>query len=61
MSIDEYVDFCTSPGGEIYGASPKPIKYLNYAFTPDNMKKFLKGFLSISTPITLTTNIDNDK
>ena len=59
MSIDEYVDFCTSPGGEIYGASPKPIKYLNYAFTPDNMKKFLKGFLSISTPVTFTTNIDS--
>ena len=59
MSIDEYVDFCTSPGGEIYNSAPKPIRYLNYAYTPENMKKFLKGFLSISAPTTLLTNTSN--
>ena len=59
MSVDDYIDFCTSPGGEIYRAAPTPIKYLNYVFTPENMKKFLKGFLSISAPAILTTNKTN--
>ena len=54
ISIDDLVDQYTMQStGEIFNFAPAPLRYLNYAYTPENMKKFIKGFLSLSTPLTL--------
>ena len=54
MSVDELVDYYTMQStGEIFDFAPEPLQYLNYAYTPDNIKKFIKNFLSVSAPTTL--------
>jgi hypothetical protein len=48
-SLDDLVDSYTAlEAGEITKEAPRPLRYLNYAHTPENIKKFLKGFLSVS-------------
>lgn len=62
MTIDEFVDYYTMQStGEIFDFAPSSLKFMNYAYTPENLKKYLKGVLSISTPLTLGIKaIDND-
>ena len=56
-TVDDLVDHYTMQStGEIFSFAPAPLRYLNYAYTPENLKKYLKGFLSVATPVTLGLN-----
>lgn len=52
-TVDDLVDHYTMQStGEIFSFAPAPLRYLNYAYTPENIKKFTKGFLSFTAPLT---------
>ena len=60
ITVDDLVDQYTMQStGEIFDFAPAPLRYLNYAYTPENIKKFTKGFLSFATPLTLGTKFIN--
>lgn len=60
ISTDELVDMYTIEG-DILGDAPKALRELNMVYTPENLKKYVNGFLSISTPITVGINTMSDE
>ena len=60
ISVDDLVDQYTMQStGEIFGHAPASLRYLNYAYTPEDIKKFIKKFLSVSVPISFGTKTYN--
>lgn len=55
ISTDELVDMYTVED-ELMGEAPKGLLELSRVYTPENLKKYLKGFLSVATPVTLGLN-----
>lgn len=53
MSIDDFIDSYTSNGKIIKKASHQ-LRQLGYIMTPDNIKKYLRNFLSVGMPIGMT-------
>lgn len=53
MSIDDFIDSYTSNGRIIKKASHQ-LRQLGYIMTPDNIKKYLRNFLSVGMPIGMT-------
>ncbi len=60
MSIDAFVDKYTR-NGRIAPTAPMNLQQLGETFTVDNLKKYLKNFLSISAPIGIATSINNNQ
>lgn len=53
VSIDDFVDSYTN-NGKIVKKAPDQLKQLGYVLSPENIKKYLKNFLSISMPVGMT-------
>lgn len=53
MSIDDFIDSYTS-NGKIVKKASRQLKQLSYVLTPENIKKYLRNFLSVSMPIGMT-------
>lgn len=52
ITTDELVDRYTIED-EIIGDAPRQLQGLGKSYTPDNLKKYLKSFLSGAFPVTL--------
>lgn len=62
MSTDEFVDFYTTDKGNIAKYAPIQLRQMGAILTPNNLKKYLRNFLSVGMPIGITTpylNLDN--
>ena len=46
-----------SKDGEIVKTAPLNLRHLNVSYTPDNIKKFMKNFLSIVSPVGISLPI----
>lgn len=55
LTTDQLVDMYTVEG-DILGEAPQSLRDLGMVYTPDNLKKYLNGFLSISAPVTIGLN-----
>ena len=44
--------------GDISDGAPKQLKELSMFYSPDNLKKYLKGFLSVTAPVTIVAKTD---
>lgn len=53
VSIDDFVDSYTN-NGKIVKKAPDQLKQLGYVLSPENIKKYIKNFLSISMPVGMT-------
>lgn len=53
MSIDDFIDSYIS-NGKIVKKASRQLKQLSYVLTPENIKKYLRNFLSVSMPIGMT-------
>lgn len=51
MSTDEFVDFYTTDKGNIAKYAPAQLRQMGAILTTENLKKYLRNFLSIATPI----------
>lgn len=51
MSTDEFVDFYTTDKGNIAKYAPAQLRQMEAILTTENLKKYLRNFLSIATPI----------
>ena len=51
MSIDEFIDFYTTDKGNIAKYAPVQLRQMGAILTTENLKKYLRNFLSIATPI----------
>ena len=51
MSIDEFIDFYTTDKGNIAKYAPAQLRQMGAILTTKNLKKYLRNFLSIATPI----------
>ena len=51
MSTDNFVDFYTTDKGKIAKYAPGELQELGSVLTVDNLKKYLRNFLSVTTPI----------
>lgn len=56
ISTDELVDMYTIEG-HIYGEAPDQLVDLGMSYTPENLKKYLKGFMSVAAPFAVTTQL----
>lgn len=61
MSTDEFVDTYTTTNGEISKKASRQLRQLGYVLTPENIKKYLRNFLSVGMPIGLTIPYTNNK
>lgn len=61
MSTDEFVDAYTTTNGEISKKASRQLRQLGYVLTPENIKKYLRNFLSVGMPIGLTIPYTNNK
>lgn len=50
VSIDDFVDSYTN-NGKIAKYAPEQLREIGEILTPDNIKKYLRNFLSIGAPI----------
>lgn len=53
VSIDDFVDSYTN-NGKIVKKAPDQLRQLGYVLSPENIKKYIKNFLSISMPVGMT-------
>ena len=53
MSTDEFVDKYTKDG-EIIDTAPMQMQQMGDIFTLNDLKKYLRNFLSIATPVSIT-------
>lgn len=60
ISTDEFVDKY-SQNGYITNSAPVQLQQLGMVFTVENLKKYLKNFLSISAAITTANKLKNEK
>lgn len=60
ISTDELIDMYTVEG-ELLGEAPGQLLGLSKVYTPENLKKYLKNFLSVATPVTLGLNAYENK
>lgn len=51
MSTDEFIDFYTTDKGNIAKYAPVQLRQMGAILTAENLKKYLRNFLSIATPI----------
>lgn len=51
MSTDEFIDFYTTDKGNIAKYAPAQLRQMGAILTTENLKKYLRNFLSIATPI----------
>lgn len=51
MSTDEFIDFYTTDKGNIAKYAPVQLRQMGAILTTENLKKYLRNFLSIATPI----------
>lgn len=61
MSTDEFVDTYTTTNDEISKKASRQLRQLGYVLTPENIKKYLRNFLSVGMPIGLTIPYTNNK
>lgn len=61
MSTDEFVDAYTITNGEISKKASRQLRQLGYVLTPENIKKYLRNFISVGMPIGLTIPYTNNK
>lgn len=54
MSTDEFVDFYTTDSGNIAKYAPIQLRQMGDILTPENLKKYLRNFLSVGAPIGIT-------
>ena len=50
LSIDDFVDSFTN-NNVIVDNAPENLRCLGLSYTPENIKKFMKNFLSITSPV----------
>ena len=60
ISTDELVDNYTR-NGSITNEAPMELRQMGKILTPKNLKKYLRDFLSLSTPMVLTKTNKNEK
>ena len=51
MTTDDFVDFYTTDNGKIAKYAPGELQEIGSIFTTENLKKYLRNFLSIAAPI----------
>lgn len=51
MSTDEFIDFYTTDKGNIAKYAPAQLRQMGAILTTENLKKYLRNFLSIAAPI----------
>lgn len=51
MTTDDFVDFYTTDNGKIAKYAPGELQEIGSILTTENLKKYLRNFLSIATPI----------
>ena len=51
ITTDEIVDMFTTSDGTPISYTPDQLRDMAYIFTPDNLKKYLNGFLGLSAPM----------
>lgn len=52
-SIDDFIDYYTTDNNKIATYAPEQLREIGEILTPNNIKKYLKDFLSIGTPISI--------
>lgn len=52
-SIDDFIDYYTTDNNKIATYAPEQLREIGEILTPNNIKKYLKVFLSIGTPISI--------
>ena len=57
LSIDQFIDKYIK-NGKAVNSTPIQLEYLSYVYKPDELKKFMKKFLSAATPISIGINVD---
>lgn len=61
MTTDDFVDFYTTDNGKIASYAPYELKDMGSILTLDNLKKYLRNFLSVGMPIGITVPYINNK
>lgn len=57
LTIDQFVDKYLK-NDKVASGTPEQLEYLSYIYKPEELKKFMKGFLSVTAPVTIGTNIN---
>lgn len=55
MTTDEFIDMWTA-NGKIVRYAPEWLRNMGEILTPDNLKKYVKSFLSVSTPVGISSS-----
>ena len=56
MTTDEFIDMWTA-NGKIVKYAPEWLRNMGEILTPDNLKKYVKSFLSVSAPVGISSSI----
>lgn len=56
MTTDEFIDMWTA-NGKIVKYAPEWLRNMGEILTPDNLKKYVKNFLSVSAPVGISSSI----
>ena len=55
MTTDEFIDMWTA-NGKIVKYAPEWLRNMGEILTPDNLKKYVKSFLSVSAPVGISSS-----
>lgn len=50
-SIDDFIDYYTTDNNKIATYAPEQLREIGEILTPNNIKKYLRNFLSIGAPV----------